>query len=745
MRSIATWCVRRRRLVLAGWLVALVGLTLISSSVGSAYKDSFSLSGTQSFEAQTLLQRVAPKAAGDREQIVIAVDRGRLTDPAARSQVQAMLRRIASLHEVASVASPYRSPGGAQISPSGQVAFANVTMSKLAVKFTDSQARQFVNTARGGGGHGVQVQVEGQVAELANRNGVGGVGLGAAAALVVLFLVFGSLLAAALPILTAGIALGTATAAIGLLSHVLTMASFSSQLSLLIGLGVGVDYALFIVTRFRQGLQRGKPREEAIVDALDTSGRAVMFAGITVCIALLGMFALGVSFLYGVAVAASVAVLFTVIAALTLLPALLGFFGPRVLGRRARRALLAGELTSSDASPGWARWARALQARPAVISAAAGLVLVVIAVPFFSMRLGSSDAGSDPANTTTRKAYDLLAKGFGPGYSGPLQLVAQVHGTAQQAAFTRVAAAITHTSGVVRVSHPVVINGHGGHADVETADVYPVGSPQAASTTALLHTLRNIVVPAAARGSGTHVLVGGQTAIFEDFSTVLSNKLPLFIGVVVLLSFLLLTAVFRSLVIPAMAAIMNLLTAAASFGVITAVFQWGWLASLFGIDKTGPIEAFVPVMMFAIIFGLSMDYEVFLVTRIYEEWHRSRDNRLAVTRGLAATGRTITAAAAIMVLVFGSFILGGQRVIVLFGLGLASAVLIDALIVRSILVPGLMLLTGNANWRLPTLLDRLLPHLNVEGDVHDTLQPAPTAPHQQRPPLTDPLATEGSA
>jgi putative drug exporter of the RND superfamily len=653
-----------------------------------------------------------------------------------------MLARVAALREVASVASPYGPHASAQISPSGQVAFANVTMSKQAVKFTSSQAKSFVSTAQAGAGRGLEVEIEGQVAQLANKTSVSSVGLGAAAALVVLFLVFGSLLAAFLPLVTAGVALGTGTAIIGLLSHVLTMASFSSQLSLLIGLGVGVDYALFIVTRFRQGLQRGKPLEQAIVDSLDTSGRAVMFAGITVCIALLGMFALGVGFLYGVAVAASVAVLFTVLAALTLLPALLGFLGPRVLGRRARRALAAGELTRSDASAGWARWARTLQAHPAIIATAAGLVLVVLAIPFFSMRLGSSDSGSDPANTTTRKAYDLLAKGFGPGYNGPLQLVAQVQGPAQETTFTSVAAAIAKTRGVARVTSPVVIAGRAGTADVETANVYPVSSPQAASTTKLLRTLRDRVVPAATRGSALVVLIGGQTAIFADFSAVLTSKLPLFIGVVVLLSFLLLTAVFRSLLIPAMAAVMNLLTAGASFGAITAVFQWGWLGSLFGIDKTGPIEAFVPVMMFAIAFGLSMDYQVFLVTRIYEEWHRTGDNQIAVTRGLAATGRTITAAAAIMVLVFAAFILGGERIIELFGFGLASAVLLDALIVRMILVPGLMLLAGKANWALPRSLDRWLPHLNVEGSVHDDA--ATPAPSRQTIRL-DPLPADGPA
>jgi RND superfamily putative drug exporter len=733
MRALATWCARHRRVVVGGWLVALVGLTLLSHSVGSSYKDSFSLSGTQSFDALNLLQKVAPKAAGDREQIVFAVDQGKVTDRAVRSQINTTLEKVGALPTVASVASPFAPAGAAQIAESGRVAFANVTLGKQAIGVTKKQADAFVKTAESGAGNGVQVDVQGQVAKAASQGSVNSVGFGAAAALVVLLLVFGSLLAATLPLITAGIALGSAVAVISLLSHLMSVASFSSELALLIGLGVGVDYALFIVVRHRQGLQRGKTMEQSIVDAVDTSGRAVLFAGITVCIALLGMFALGVSFLYGVAVAASAAVLFTVFAALTLLPALLGFFGTKVLGRKARRRLAAGELTSSDSSGGWARWANALRNRPALIAGAAALLILVFAVPFFSMRLGSADAGSDPTNSTTRRAYDLLAAGFGPGYNGPLQLVAQVDGKAQEQAFANVVDAVAKTDGVVRVGPTTVISGSGGQPGVAIADAYPKGSPQDASTTALLHQLRSDVVPAASRGSGVDVLIGGQTAIFDDFSTVLSNKLPLFIGVVVLISFLLLMAVFRSLLIPVIAAGMNLLAAAASFGVITAVFQWGWGASLLGIDKTGPIEAFVPVMMFAIVFGLSMDYQVFLVSRIFEEWHRRGDNREAVTHGLAATGKTITAAAAIMILVFGSFILGGERILMLFGLGLSVAVLLDALIVRSVLVPGLMLLSGNANWWLPRSLDRVLPRLNVEGNVEDEIHD-PQAQRLQFPP-----------
>ncbi len=531
-----------------------------------------------------------------------------------------------------------------------------------------------------------------------------------------------------LPLLTAGFALGTGIAVIGVLSHALTMASFSEQLSLLIGLGVGVDYALFVVTRFRQGLLRGVDIETAAVDALDTSGRAVLFAGITVCIALLGMFALGVSFLYGVAVAASIAVAFTVAAALTLLPALLGFFGLRALSRKERRRLGEGRFAEDDESPAWGRWARRLQRRPALLAVAASALMLVIAIPVLSLRLGSSDQGNDPASTTTRKAYDLLASGFGPGFNGPLQFVARVNRRADAAPIARVLRVTAATPDVAAVTRPRLSGGVGGRPAVVTANVVPRGSPQDASTSALLRRLRSEVIPSATRGSGVRVLVGGQTAIFEDFSHVLSSKLPLFIGVVVALSFLLLTVVFRSLVIPAMAALMNLLSVAAAFGAVVAVFQWGWLGSVIGISRSGPIEAFLPVMVFAILFGLSMDYEVFLVSRIYEEWQRRRDNRAAVVHGLAATGRTITAAAAIMVLVFAAFVLGGERVIKLFGIGLASAVLLDAVVVRSVIVPGLMLTVGRANWWLPHSLERLLPRLNVEGTAGAAPSGGPSPP-----------------
>jgi RND superfamily putative drug exporter len=401
-----------------------------------------------------------------------------------------------------------------------------------------------------------------------------------------------------------------------------------------------------------------------------------------------------------------------------------------VLRRKERRAIREGTVTVNDESPAWARWTAIMNRRPAAFALVAALVMIIIAVPFLGMRLGSADAGTDPASTTTRKAYDLLAKGFGPGYNGPLELVARIDNRTQLAGFAKARQAVASTPGVVGSTPVHYVKGTAGRPSVATAQIYPKGSPQAASTANLLHSIRGSVIPAATRGTGVQVLVGGTTAIFDDFSHVLASKLPLFIGIVVVLSFLLLMAVFRSIVIPLTAAVMNLLSAGAAFGVLTAVFQNGWGASIIGLNTTGPIEAFLPVLLFPILFGLSMDYEVFLISRIYEEWHRRANNTEAVTHGLAATGRTITAAASIMVLVFGSFVLGGQWIIEMFGVGLASAVLLDALIVRSVLVPSLMILLGDANWKIPGWLDRALPQFNIEGEgARDEQVPAaPRAP-----------------
>jgi RND superfamily putative drug exporter len=725
VHTIATWCFRHRRIVLAAWLLGLVALFGLSSAAGSAYSNSFTLPHTDSTRAIDLLKAASPRQSGDTEQIVVAAKGGAtIEDPAVQSQVNAMLARVSTLPHVTTVVSPYSPAGASQVSANRTIAFATVTFDELGQSVSTDEATTLVKVAKSADSSNLQVAVSGQVAEKANRPGLGGSGIGIIAAAVVLFLVFGSLLAMALPLISTLVSLGTAISLIGLLSHVLKMPEFSSQLVLLIGLGVGVDYALFIVTRHRQGLLAGRDVESSLTTALRTSGRAVLFAGIIVCIALLGMFALGISFLNGLAVAASIGVLFTMAASLTLLPALLGFMGPRVLSRRQRAALAATGRVDDGGRSRWARWSARLERAPLVPAVAAVAVIVVLALPFFSLRLGASDQGNDPTTTTTRQAYDLLATGFGPGFNGPLQLTTVVHDPSQAAALQRVVTAVGNQPGVARVGTPRLVPAPG-DGQVALVTAYPRSAPQDAATADLIQHLRSQVIPPAVAGSHLVVYVGGNTAIFSDFSHVLGSKLPVFVGVIVGLSFLLLVVVFRSLVIPITAAIMNLLSAGAAFGIITAVFEWGWLGSVFGVSRAGPVEAFLPVMLFSILFGLSTDYEVFLVTRIHEEWLRTGDNGAAVRRGLAATGRTITAAAAIMVLVFGSFILGGERVIKEFGLGLAAAILVDAVVIRSVAIPGIMLLIGRANWWFPSWLDRRLPRISMEPEIEpdDEVEP----------------------
>ncbi|MGA7416530.1 MAG: MMPL family transporter [Acidimicrobiales bacterium] len=703
-------------------MAVLVLVTLISRSAGTSYSNSFSLPKTQSTDAIQLLQSVSPKVSGDSEQIVMGTSGGtRVTDPAIEQRINQMLAKVAKVPNVTNIVSPFTPGGSTRISKDETVAFATVTFDRQAQNISNDTAKALVNTAESADGQGLHIAVGGQLAEVTNRVSLNATGIGILLAAIVLLFVFGSIFAMALPLMSALASLGIATALIGLLSHVMKMPQFATELTLLIGLGVGVDYALFIVTRHRQGLIAGKDTESSIVNAVNTSGRAVLFAGVIVCIALLGMFALGVTFLYGLAISAALGVALTMFAALTLIPALLGFIGPRVLSRRQKTNLrLNGPRVVGAGTKGfWPRWADTIKRRPAPPAIAAFAIIVLIALPFFSLQLGSSDQGNDPTGTTTRQAYDMLSKGFGPGFNGPLQLVAQVRGPADQHALDRVVKDVAGQPGVATVVPPTLIPAKDG-TEVALVNVYPTTSPQNKATTDLVNHLRQTVVPTAVAGSALTVYVGGSTALFVDFANALSAKLPLFIGLVVLLSFLLLAVVFRSLVIPLMSAVLNVFSIGAAFGILVAVFQWGWLGSLLGVNSTGPVESFLPVMLFAIVFGLSMDYQVFLVTRIHEEWVKSGDNKLAVRNGLATTGKTITAAALIMILVFGSFILGGERVIKEFGLGLAGGILVDAVVIRMAIVPSVMILMGKSNWWFPRWLDRILPNIGVDQSANET-------------------------
>ncbi|MBV8219526.1 MAG: MMPL family transporter, partial [Solirubrobacterales bacterium] len=542
----------------------------------------------------------------------------------------------------------------------------------------------------------------------------------------------GSLIAAGMPLITAGFGLITGVALIGLATHVTSIPNVSTDLALMIGLGVGVDYALFIVTRFKENYLEFGDVDRSVIEAMDTSGRAILLAGTTVTIALLGMFVTGVSFMYGLAIASVLAVLLTMIASLTVLPAMLSKVGHRIVRPRTRRGLFrrgAAPATAGDdagptdgailsdgtvASPPqrsrWRQWSRTVQQRPWPLAILSLGLMVALLLPVVGLRLESSDAGNDPSNTNTRQAFDLLAQGFGPGFNGPLTIVTELPGQNQQATVSAVTSAVKQAPGVVAVT-PARISPSG---QVAVFEAYPNSAPQALATTNLVNHLRNDVAPPVEHQTGAKVLVGGFTAGSIDFSHVLANKLPLFIGVVVVLSALLLFVIFRSLVIPIQAALMNLLSIGGALGVTVLVFQDGWFASILGIEK-GPVEPWIPVLMFAVVFGLSMDYEVFLISRIREQWIRKRDASEAVADGIAFTGRVITAAAAIMICVFLSFMLGNERVLKEFGFGLAAAVLLDALVVRCVLLPAVLELLGPTTWKLPRWLDLRLPRINIEG------------------------------
>ena len=722
MKGLARWCFRHRRMVLALWLLALVGSFGATRAVGTNFSTKFQLPHTQSAKALSLLQRDFPAASGSSDQIVLYASSGTLRGGPLQARATGMLDRVSHLPHVRSVTSPFSAAGARQVSKNGRVAFATVTFDTQSQNLPRAAVTQVITTAQVAADAQLQVALGGRdIENVQSQGSSSSTGAGIVLALIVLGLAFGALFAAFLPLITALIAIGIGYSLTGLLSHVFSVASFATILGVLIGLGVGVDYALFIVTRHRNALKAGRSVEECTVNAVNTAGRAVFFAGITVCIALLGQFALGLSFLYGIAVSASLTVVLTMLASLTLLPSLLGFVGMKVLSHRQRAKLNTDGPVDEVVTGFWYRWAQMIERRPKLPALLALGAVVVIALPIFSLRLGLDDAGSDPPGTTTLQAYNLLAKGFGPGFSGPLELVAQLPSPADTGAFVSLIHTLARQPGVVSVSPPVISPS----GRVAIADLYPSTSPQSVQTTSLLNRLRNDLIPKAQVGTGITVLVGGATATQTDFAHVLSSKLILFIAVVVLLGFVLLTAVFRSLLIPLIASIMNLLSVGAALGVMNAVFEWGWGHSLFRIAAKVPVEVFVPVLLISILFGLSMDYEVFLVSRIHEEWVHRRDNDAAVTVGQAATGRVITAAAAIMILIFASFALGDSVVIKQFGIGLGGAILIDAFIVRTILVPALMHVFGKANWWLPTWLDRAIPHLNVEGA--DRAVPAPAA------------------
>jgi len=704
----------------------VIGFWVLSSALGGKFRTEFgSLPGTESQEAFDILEdKGFGTRTGQQGQIVFEADQG-VNDPAVRQAIEGMITQIEQNVPDTSVVSPYTPEGARQISPDGRIAYAEIN-------FADRSQEEYVDVADQVKDYVDEVHVPGLRIELGGDTFVepaefSSEAIGFLAAAVILLIAFGSVLAMGLPLVTALFGVGAGAALVGVSSTFMNVPDFTTAGAAMIGIGVGIDYALFIVTRYRQGLHDGLEPENAVVLAMNTAGRAVLFAGTVVVIAMLGMLLINLDAIRGLAVGISLTVLTTMLAALSLLPALLGFVGRNIDKLRLPFGHTAeGEVRQSI----WHRWSRVIQRHPWPAAIAGLVVLLVLAYPALSLRLGFADAGNRPDTDTTRRAYDMLSQGFGPGFNGPLLLAVETPGgAADLPALQRLSQTLSQTPGVAFATPPIPNQA----GDAAILQVIPTTSPQDKETNELVDRLRDDVIPQTMAGTSLAVKVGGTTAGVEDFSSYTASRMPIFFGAVLLLSFLLLMAVFRSVLVPLKAVIMNLLSIGAAYGVVVAVFQWGWGLDLIGVGKEGPIDAWVPMTLFAIVFGLSMDYEVFLLSRIKEEYDRTGNNALAVADGLAATARVITAAAAIMVFVFGSFVLGADRSLKLFGLGLAVAVFVDATVVRMVLVPATMELLGDKNWWLPKWLDRILPAIHVEVTPEEM---AETLPAGHRAPTT---------
>jgi RND superfamily putative drug exporter len=756
LARLARFCFRRRGLVLLAWVVAIVALNAAGRAVGTAYRTEFRLPDSESKAGFEILTQEFGGAGGFTGRFVYRAEQG-IDDPAVKAAITTMVEQAARLPGIKAVTSPYSEQGAQQVSRqgpgAGKIAFATVTLAEgldqsdfIGLTERVKELKPDLDGLRTELGGQVFAEFEPPESEV----------IGLAFAIVILILAFGSVLAMGLPIGTALSGIGIGAAVVTFLSHAISMPDFTLILGVMIGLGVGIDYALFIVTRWREAVHEGESWEDATVTALTTAGRAVLFAGVTVVISLLGMLLMGLSFVRGLSIGAAVVVVFTMIASVTLLPALLGFAQHRVEVTRYRGLIAAGGLSVALFGVGikqpivalaglalslvtvllgfvvaplrrevprrapkpadqtfWYRWSRVVQRRPWPMAVLGFLALFVLTVPVFSLRLGFADEGNYPEGSTTKKAYDLVSEGFGPGFNGPLVLTARLPQGSTAELGATVTRAVQGVDGVAFATPPIPNDPQ--RPTALLWQVLPASSPQDQATVDLVKRLRTDVLPAVERDTAMKVNVTGDVAANIDFSTFIGQRLPVFFGAVLFLSFLLLMAVFRSLLVPLKAVVMNLLSIGAAYGVVVAVFQWGWLKDLFGLGAGAPIEPWAPMMMFAIVFGLSMDYEVFLMSRMREEFDRHGDNAAAVADGLASTARVITAAAAIMVFVFGSFLLEADRQIKLFGLGLAMAVFLDATVVRMILVPATMELLGARNWWLPRWLDRLLPSIDVEG------------------------------
>ena len=724
-------CGRRARIVLAAWIVLAAGLVALGAAAGHQTSDDLSLPGTGSTQATDLLTANLPDQANGSNPLVIQAPAGeKVTGSKHKDAIEQTVTAVRDVPHVTKAVNPFGQNGAALISEDQTIAYIPVTLDVGPSDLTEDEARQVLDAGAPATAAGLDVSLGGYAGQqLSKPDTEISEAIGLAAAVVILLFAFGTVTAMALPIVTAILGLVSTLALISVLGLVLDVPSIAPTLATMIGLGVGIDYALFIVTRHKQQLRDGMEMGESIARATATAGGAVVFAGTTVVIALVSLLLAGIPLVTNLGLTAAVAVVVAVLSATTLLPALLGVLGPRI---DALRVPLPSH--PDDHQPhGWARWARWVVARPWRSLVAATVVLVVLAIPLLQLELGQNDVGAMPESTTARQAYDGMAAGFGPGSNGPLLVAAQLGAPAKPASddptgnpasdprLTKLSKALAGAHGVASVSPPTLDKA----GDTALYTVISTSAPSSDATSDLVVELRDTTIPKATKGTDVTASVGGQTAAYIDLADRISDKLPQMIGVVVGLSFIVLMLAFRSLLVPAKAALMNLLSVAAAYGVVTFVFQEGHGASLIGLDEAVPIVSFVPLLMFAILFGLSMDYEVFLMTQIQERYHQTRRPTRAVVDGLAGTGRVITSAALIMVCVFASFVLDGDPIVKQFGVGLAVAIAIDATIVRCLLVPAVMTLMGRAAWWMPAWLARRLPRIDIEGEHALDPPPAP--------------------
>ena len=762
MPGLSSWAVRRPVVALISWLVAMVAVFGLSTAYAGQLNDSFDLPDTESKVATDLLIESGTDTSrlDGGATIVWSPETGRATESPSAELIQPLLESIASLESVACVTNPLDPEGAAlgrdcpapaldlrqvgqvltpeeigvlgqsfsTVSPDGRVAYASVTFVGDGAEVSVPDALEILNSVKAlNGTDGLRVGAQGSVLEFAGQQPPSSEAIGILVAIIILLISFGSIVAAGLPIVVALVGLGMGLALVNVVARFMDVATFAPTLGAMIGLGVGIDYALFVINRYRQALLVGHEPKKAAQEAVETAGRAVLFAGTTVIIAVLGLFVLGINFFNGLAVAAAVTVLMVMLSALWLLPALLSLLGTKALGLR----LPWGKKPGSGRPEGraWARYGRMLQRRPILPMLLALGVVIVLAIPALSLRQGFADDSGKPEGSPSRIAYDLRAEGFGPGVNGPFLVVADLSEVDDPNAYAAIVQGLSQAEGVAGTSpslETLPILGKLAQAQaqagaaapepqtIQAIAVYPASSPQDEATTQLLERLRDEVNPALEAATGAQLYVGGSQAITSDFTTVLGDALPIFLTIVIGLGFLALVLLFRSIVVPLTAAVTSLLSFAAALGITVAIFQWGWLNDILGVPGTGPIFPFLPIMVFAILFGLSMDYQVFLVSRMQEEWARTGDNAVSVRRGLGGSGRVVVIAAAIMASVFLAFVPSTNQTIKLFGIALASAVIIDAFIVRLVIVPSLMSMLGKANWWLPGWLDRILPTVKIE-------------------------------